>query len=182
MRVIFTINSQSSSFCSRVLVFAGGHRNPCPHILAIFLCPCHGFGKLFLIIDTFSHATDNFGQIYRFATDAQIFLEEIRIHNRTGNTHGYTTHRQIRFSAHGRLELPVWLRAKTQAVFPGNVGRIWQAWSSGDYCTVTSDIKRLAKQQVILFVHVQARPTVLEADCGPSTLNTVPKSACTNPV
>ena len=69
--------------------------------LAILFCPCHRFSKLFFIIDTFSHATDNFSQVYRFATDAQIFLEEIRIHNRTGNTHGYATHRQIRFSAHG---------------------------------------------------------------------------------
>ena len=69
--------------------------------LAILFCPCHGFSELFLIIDTFSHTTDNFSQVYRFATDTQIFLEEIRVYNRTGNTHGYATHRQIRFSAHG---------------------------------------------------------------------------------
>ena len=61
-------------------------------LLAILLCPCHRFSKLFLIINAFGHAADDFSQVNRFATDAQIFLEEIRIDDRTCDTHGNATH------------------------------------------------------------------------------------------
>ena len=38
--------------------------------------------------------------INRFITHAQIFLEKVRVYNRTGNTHRNTAHRQIRFATH----------------------------------------------------------------------------------
>ena len=69
-------------------------------LFAVFFSPSHCLGILFLIIDSFGHTTNNLCQINRFITHAQIFLEKVRVYNRTGNTHRNTAHRQIRFATH----------------------------------------------------------------------------------
>ena len=66
----------------------------------MLFCPCHCFFIFFVVIDTFFHAADDFCQVDRLITHSQVFLEEIRINDRTGNTHRYATHWQVRFSSH----------------------------------------------------------------------------------
>ena len=87
-----------------------------PFILfAIFLSPGHRFGIFFLVINAFGHAADYFCQIDRFITHTQIFLEEVRIYNRAGNTHRNTTHRKVRLPTHRSYSLSS--TGKTQNFF-----------------------------------------------------------------
>ena len=69
-------------------------------LFAIFLCPRQRFFIFFFIVNIVLHATDDFDLIDSFATHTEVILEEIRIDDRTGNSHTYGTDRQVRLAAH----------------------------------------------------------------------------------
>ena len=71
----------------------------------IFLSPSHRLDIFFFVVDAFRHAANNFGQIDRLVTHAQILLEEIWIDDRSCDTHRHATHREVGFATHRSYSL-----------------------------------------------------------------------------
>ena len=63
-------------------------------------CPLQSLLKLFVVIDTLCHTTDNFNLIYRLHTHSQVFLDEFRADDGSADTHGNGTNLQVGFSSH----------------------------------------------------------------------------------
>ena len=64
------------------------------------LRPLQSLLKLFMIVDTLCHTTDNFNLVYRLHTHSQIFLDEFRADDGSADTHGNGTNLQVGFSSH----------------------------------------------------------------------------------
>ena len=76
----------------RVLVKADG---------AVLFCPLHCSVELFVIIDTLCHTADDLNLVNRLYTHSKIGLDEIRIDNRSADTHCNGTDLQPGFVSHG---------------------------------------------------------------------------------
>ena len=68
---------------------------------AVLFCPFHSFIEFFMIIDAFCHTTDDLNLVNRFYTHSQIGFDEIRINDRSTNTHSNGTDLQPGFVSHG---------------------------------------------------------------------------------
>ncbi len=68
---------------------------------AVFLYPRHGFLELLGVEDAKVHAAQDFYERYVLGPHAQIFLEEVRIHDGTGDAHAGVAHGKIALAAHG---------------------------------------------------------------------------------
>ena len=55
--------------------------------LAIFFGPGHGLDKLVVVVDAFIHATQDFGLVHALVAHAQVFLEELLVHDAAGDAH-----------------------------------------------------------------------------------------------
>ena len=67
---------------------------------AVLASPLHGLLKLYVVVDAFCHAADDFGEVNALVAHTEILLEEVRIDDRTCDTHTCRTHREVRLAAH----------------------------------------------------------------------------------
>ena len=62
---------------------------------AVLACPLHSLLKLYVVVDAFCHAADDLGEVDALVAHAEILLEEVRVDDRTGDTHAGRTHREV---------------------------------------------------------------------------------------
>ena len=67
---------------------------------AVLLHPGHGFGKLLLVVDAEIHATEYLYQRYILGAHAKVLLQEVGIHNRTGDSHTGIAQTQVTLASH----------------------------------------------------------------------------------
>ena len=60
--------------------------------LAPLFCPSHGLFVFFVVVDTFFHTAEDFCFVHAFVTHTEVFLEEVLIHDTTGDTHTLATY------------------------------------------------------------------------------------------
>ena len=68
--------------------------------LAVFLYPRHRLLKLLVVEDLKVHTAQNLHQRHILCAHAQVVLQEVGIHNRTGYTHTGVTHREVALALH----------------------------------------------------------------------------------
>ena len=83
-----------------VLLLFGAVLVPTLLDLAVFLCPRHSLGILFLIVDTLLHSAKDFCLINTLVTHAQILLEEVLVNDTASYTHTLATDGKITLAAH----------------------------------------------------------------------------------
>ena len=69
-------------------------------LLAVGFHPGKSFFEFHGVVNLLIDAAQKLGHIDRFDTHPQVGLEETLVHDRTGNPHRYTPHRNITFSSH----------------------------------------------------------------------------------
>ena len=72
-----------------------------PTNLASLFCPFKSFLELSLIIDSLWHTTDDFHLVNRLYTHSKVRLDEIRIDDRSTDTHCNRSNLKVRCSSHG---------------------------------------------------------------------------------
>ena len=73
--------------------------------LAVFVDPLHRFLELLGVEDVEVHATQNLHQRHILRAHAEIVLQEVGVHDASGNSHAGIAQRQIRLAAHRRNSL-----------------------------------------------------------------------------
>ena len=69
--------------------------------LAVFLYPCHGLLKLFLVVDAKVDTAQDLHQVDTLAAQPQIALQEVGVYYAAGNAHTHTAEGEVRLAAHG---------------------------------------------------------------------------------
>ena len=65
----------------------------------VFLYPSHRFLKFFGVVNTFVHPAQNLYFVHAFVSHAEVFLKEVVVYDRTGDTHRHAADRKVRFSS-----------------------------------------------------------------------------------
>ena len=57
--------------------------------------PCHSLLVLHWVVDTLCHTADNLSKVNTLVAHTEVLLEEVRVNDRTCDTHAGATHRKI---------------------------------------------------------------------------------------